>query len=215
MDGNRRWAREKSIPTFEGHKAGAKKIEEVILWAQEASVRFLIIYAFSTENWNRPEKEVSYLMDIFRKFIKQRYKKSQKDNTKVRFIGQIERLPKDVARNIRTIERETENATGLNLVIALSYGGRAELIRAFQKLREENTYNITEEMVSNCLWTKDIPDPDLIIRTSGEMRLSNFLPWQGVYSELFFTKTYWPALSKEEFKSILTGYSLREQRRGT
>jgi len=213
MDGNRRWAKERTLPSAIGHRAGYKKLKEVVLWAKEEKVKNIIIYAFSTENWKRGEKEVDALMNLFGIVLKQQdFFKKQK--VKLNFIGQIDRFPENIRNGIKEMEGITKKYTGVNLFIALSYGGRAEIISAVNDLLEKKVKNLSEKDLSSHLWTKNVPDPDIIIRTGGEKRLSNFLPWQSVYSELFFTDTYWPAFTKREFKSILYKYSKREKRKG-
>lgn len=215
MDGNRRWAKEKGLPTLGGHKAGYKKLKEVISWAQEAAVKNLIFYTFSTENWNRAKKEVDYLMDIFKTALSKELDEIKKKNVRIRFVGQRERFTDKLRLLMDNAEKETAHNTGYTVVFALSYGGRAEIIDAVNKIVNKKIDEpVTEESFQQYLWTVGIPDPDIIIRTGGERRLSNFLPWQSVYSELFFTDTYWPDFNKEEFNTILKQFSERERRRG-
>ncbi len=213
MDGNRRWAKERGLPVALGHRAGYKKLKEVVLWAKEAGVCDVVVYAFSTENWARNKKEVETLMKLFGVVLKQKdiFKKQK---IRVRCIGQTERFSDEIKKNIKEMEDATKEHKGMNLFIALSYGGRAEIVSAVNRMLTEKVKNISEKEFSGFLWTADILDPDLIIRTGGERRLSNFLPWQSVYSELFFTDTYWPAFTKREFKSILAEYGKREKRKG-
>ena len=214
MDGNRRFAKAKGLPTLEGHRAGYEKMREVIGWCKDSGVRNLIVYAFSTENWNRAEEEVSYLMDLFRMVIDTIVEEAKKDDTRVIFLGERTRLPQDILKRMKWAEEETASFTTFTLGIALSYGGRAEIVDAIRRIPKESLETISEEEFSDLLWTKDIPDPDLIIRTSGERRLSNFLPWQSVYSELFFIDSMWPDFTREEFERILKEYEARERRRG-
>ena len=214
MDGNRRFAKAKGLPTLEGHRAGYEKMREVIGWCKDSGVRNLIVYAFSTENWNRAEEEVSYLMDLFRMVIDTIVEEAKKDDTQVIFLGERTRLPQDILKRMKWAEEETASFTTFTLGIALSYGGRAEIVDAIRRIPKESLETISEEEFSDLLWTKDIPDPDLIIRTSGERRLSNFLPWQSVYSELFFIDSMWPDFTREEFERILKEYEARERRRG-
>ena len=216
MDGNRRWARENGLPAFEGHKKGYEKIKEVSAWAEGAGVTHLIFYMFSTENWNRTKEEVGYLMDLFRFVLREELKYCKKQNIKVIVIGKKESLPDDIQKDIIRAEKETEDSHGLNLVAVISYGGRSEIVSAIQAIIKEGTSGkeIGEEEIQNHLWTKNIPDPDIIIRTGGEKRLSNFLPWQSVYSELFFIDTYWPDFSKKDFEEILKEFASRERRHG-
>lgn len=214
MDGNRRWAKEKGIHVLEGYKAGYEKLKEVISWAKEESVKNLIFFAFSTENWNRKEEEVSYLMNILKTALVNEFDEIEKENVRIVFAGQKERFSEELQKLIKNVEEKTRNNTEGTVVLALSYGGRSEILSAVNYALESGKKRITEEEFNNLLWTKSIPDPDIIIRTSGEKRLSGFLPWQSVYSELFFIDTYWPAFSKEEFLQILEEYSIRERRRG-
>lgn len=214
MDGNRRWAKAKSLPVFQGHRAGYDKLKEVADWCIEAGVRYLTVYAFSTENWNRSVEEVGYLMNLFRTMVDSLIADAQKRNTRLIFLGERARLDADIRASIEKAEEVTRTNDSFVFGIALSYGGRAEIIDAIRRIPKEDVSAITEEGFSQLLWTKEIPDPDLVLRTSGEERLSNFLPWQSVYSELFFTKTLWPDLSREEFEKILAEYAERDRRRG-
>lgn len=213
MDGNRRWAKERGLPTALGHRAGYKKLKEVVSWAKEAGVSNVIVYAFSTENWERSKKEIEALLSLFKGALKQQ-DVFRKQKTRVRFIGQVERFPNGVKNSIKEMEDATKEYKEMNLFVALSYGGRAEIVSAVNKLLEEKAKSVSEKEFSSYLWTANTPDPELIIRTGGEKRLSNFLAWQSVYSELFFTDTYWPAFTKREFKSILAEYEKREERKG-
>lgn len=214
MDGNRRWAKEEGIAIFDGYKIGYEKMKEVIKWAKEAEVKNLIFFAFSTENWNRPKKEIMYLMDLFENALVNELDEVKKENIRMKFIGQKECFSDKLQGMMEKVEEDTKNNTEGTIVLATSYGGRPEILYAVNKAIAQGKKNITEEEFSKMLWTEDMPDPDIIIRTSGEKRLSGFLPWQGVYSELFFIDTHWPAFSKEEFLTILDEYSNRERRRG-
>ena len=208
MDGNRRWAKDRGLPTIEGHRQGYETLKACVSWAEEAGVENIIVYAFSTENLKRrAEEEVSYLMQLIRFAVEKQLSDMLKKGVRIRFLGQWELLPEDIQKHMRSIEDKSKNNTNLTLGIALSYGGRAEVVAAIKKLPTESLQNITEENFSNYLWTSGIPDPDLIIRTGGAKRLSNFLPWQSVYSELYFTDTYWPAFSKEEFIQALDQFA--------
>ena len=214
MDGNRRWAKEHSLSSVEGHKFGYEKLKEVAEWVKEVGIRNLIVYAFSTENWNRSKEEVSCLVDLLKKVLSEQIDEFNEKKTKLIFAGDISRFSRDIQELIRSAEEKTKDNEENTLVICLSYGGRAEIMSAVNNLLKEGKSSINEEEFSRALWTKNIPDPDLIIRTGGEERLSGFLPWQSVYSELFFSKTYWPAFSKEEFLEVLKEFSSRERRRG-
>ena len=217
MDGNRRWAKKRGLPTIEGHRRGYKKLKEIALLCKKMNIRNIIVYAFSTENWNRNKEEIDYLMNLFRILIFKEMEWLKKENIRVKFVGQIERLALDIQKGIKDIEKETEK--GLHtLYIAISYGGRAEILSAVKKIVREKTPKEIESMeeqdFSQYLWTGDMPDPDLIIRTSGEKRLSNFLPWQATYSELFFPKVCWPSFTKKEFLEIVEIYKERKRRKG-
>ncbi|MCR4306510.1 MAG: polyprenyl diphosphate synthase [Candidatus Yonathbacteria bacterium] len=218
MDGNRRWARKRGLPVYEGHRAGYKKLKEMLTWAKEAEVKTVIAYAFSTENWNRSKLEVGFLMKLLRNVLVEEIADIKKERVRVRFIGDLDKFPKDIQEGIRTLEEETRPYKENTLVLAISYGGRAEIVSAVKKIAQEKTKEeigkITEREFSKYLWTKDIPDPDLIVRTGGEKRLSNFLPWQSVYSEFYFTPTLWPAFSRREFHKIIAEFATRERRKG-
>ncbi len=218
MDGNRRWAREQGHTPYYGHKQGYEKIKEVMKWIREGGISHAIFYTFSTENWNREKEEVHYLMNLFEFAFKIEFAAIKKEGMRIKFIGDIGRFSASIQKILRQAEEETKDFAGPTVIFAMSYGGRDEILQAVKKVVKEKMpaeiEKMTEADFSNYLYTKDIPDPDLIIRTSGEMRWSGFLPWQGVYSELFFTKTYWPAFSKEEFFSILKEFGSRERRIG-
>ena len=207
MDGNRRWAKEKNLPQFAGHEAGYQKFLEVLGWAREAGARHLIVYAFSTENWNRPKEEVSYLMKLIERIIEERAQKIAEEKVRVRFIGELDKFPERVRKSMRELEEKTAIFKDYTLGIALSYGGKAEIISAIKRLPENIARNLTEEEFSKYLWTGDFPEPELVIRTGGQKRLSNFLLWKAAYSELYFTDTYWPDFSKEEFLSAINFYA--------
>ncbi len=213
MDGNRRWARERGLPTLEGHRKGYEKLKEVSDWCKEAGIPNLVVYGFSTENWNRAQEEVSYLMDLIREMLLRDAEEMKKRGGRMRIVGQRDRFAPDIQKAMQDAEEMTKDGTH-TLWLALSYGGRAEIAHAVNELLKEDKKEVTEADVTKKLWTKDMPDPDIIIRTSGEQRLSGFLPWQGVYSELFFIDTHWPAFSKEDFNTILAQYAERERRMG-
>ena len=212
MDGNRRYAKARGLSPIEGHRAGAKKLEEFVLWAKEAGVTHVIAYAFSTENWRRPKDEVDGIFSIFEHAVRQILKQNSITGA-VRFIGDRVRLPLDVQHAMKELE-ERESDENFTLTVALSYGAREEILRAVKALAGMPAEYITEESFEKELATRGIPDPDMIIRTSGEQRLSNFLLWQSAYSELFFTKTLWPDFTKEEFLSMLHDYETRHRRLG-
>ncbi|MEK7452976.1 MAG: polyprenyl diphosphate synthase [Patescibacteria group bacterium] len=217
MDGNRRWAKMRGLTSYKGHSAGCKKLKEFISWSNVIGVKNIVTYAFSTENWKRSDIEIEYLFKIFKKFILEEFDFLKKENVKVRCIGQIDKFSKDLQDGIKNLERKTEKNDGVNVYLALSYGGRAEILHAVSELLEKSKKDdvkIIESEFAKYLWTKDMSDPDLIIRTGGEMRLSNFLLWQSAYSELFFTNTHWPDFSEEEFLKIISDFQRREKRFG-
>jgi len=216
MDGNRRWATERGLPKLEGHRRGLDKVKEMLEWAKEAGVKNVIVYALSTENLKRTEEEVSYYFDLIRLAIRDFMRDFKKNGGVLKCAGNLTLLPADIQKLITKAQVETIDNNGLHFYLALAYGGRNEIVNAIRNIVAKNPAQeeITEEFVAKHLMTYPMPDPDVIIRTSGEQRLSGFLPWQGVYSELFFTKTYWPAFSKEEFLGILTEYGSRERRLG-
>jgi undecaprenyl diphosphate synthase len=211
MDGNRRWAKGQGLPSIEGHRAGAKKLEEAGEWAREKGIEYVIVYAFSTENWKREESEVSKIMELLDEYLQYGFKKFSK-SVNMKFIGERERFSERLQKQMEELENAAVEGRP-TLVVALSYGGRAEILEGVRKLSAEGK-EITEENFSNGLYTAGIPDPDLIIRTGGEQRLSNFLPWQSVYSELIFTDTLWPAYTKEEFEKHLALFGDRKRNFG-
>jgi len=217
IDGNRRWAKKNGKASIEGHKAGKERLKDCMLWAKEAGVKSAVVYIFSTENWKRAEEEVSYLFDLIRIAFHQEKKFWKDENIKIKFAGQIERLPQDLQGYLKEVEEETKDRDDFTLVIAISYGGRAEIIEAAKKFAEaskEIQEGIDENNFGQFLWTAGVPDPDLVIRTGGEKRLSGFLLWQIAYSELFFSDTLWPDFSKEEFLKILKEFAIRDRRHG-
>lgn len=216
MDGNRRWARAKGLPTLEGHTHGFEKLKDVLAWTKARGTPHLVVYAFSIENWGRAVEEVSHMMDLIRRVFGDEsieLKEIKEKGGRLRFIGDRTRFAPDIQEALAHAEAETASGE-CTLWVALSYGGRPEIVAAVNKLIEEGRESVSEEDISGALWSAGMPDPDLIIRTSGEERLSGFLPWQSVYSELFFTKTYWPDFSEEELDTILAEYASRERRRG-
>lgn len=213
MDGNRRFARERGIPKIEGHLLGYAKAVEVVGWCREEGVQYVTLYAFSTENWQRSPEEISYLLELFATKLPE-LSAVQEEGGAVVFIGEVARFGEPLVSVMRSIEAKNPTHPTGTVAVALSYGGRLEIVTAINALLREGATEISQEDFSKKLWTAGIPDPELIIRTGGEQRLSNFLPWQSVYSELFFTPTYWPEFSKEEFISILDNFAERERRQG-
>ncbi|PIR44915.1 MAG: di-trans,poly-cis-decaprenylcistransferase [Candidatus Vogelbacteria bacterium CG10_big_fil_rev_8_21_14_0_10_51_16] len=217
LDGNRRWATARGLKSWQGHEAGVKKLKEVTSWAIEAGVRHLICYTFSTENWERPKEEVDFLMKIITMAITTEMPWLLEHNVKVTTIGELSRFSKETQDALALIKYRTETHTAITVTLALNYGGRAELVRAINKLRTEKQNllePVTEADISGALDTAGLPDPDMVIRTSGEQRLSGFLPWQAVYSELFFPAVLWPDLSKEQFMGLLDEFARRVRRFG-
>jgi undecaprenyl diphosphate synthase len=214
LDGNRRWAKEHNLPQLEGHRRGMEKVKELLTWAREAGVQELIVYAFSTENWNRSKEEVNYLLDLFMEFCDRWSEEVVKQDTKLIFIGERERFTPLLQEQMKRAEEKTKNGTKGTLAVALSYGGRTEILSAVNALLAKGVSSVDERSFKEAMWSASLLDPDLIIRTGGEQRLSNFLTWQSTYSELFFTDTKLPALTKEEFLSILEEFSARERRHG-
>lgn len=215
MDGNRRWAKEKGLQTLEGHHAGYARVKEMIDAVHKAHIPHMVCYAFSTENWNRSEEEVNYLMQLLTKGIqelKDEYR-NRPEKVNIRIIGERARLPQNLRNEIEEIEKAHHAEPELTVWIALSYGGRAEIVDAVNRAIEKGE-PVNEESFSKFLWTAGMPDPDLIIRTSGEYRISNFLLWQSAYSELFFVDAYWPDFGETEFQSILEQYGKRKRRKG-
>ena len=214
LDGNRRWAREKGLSTFEGHKKGLHDALFPIVLHASDKVPHLVVYAFSTENWNRSEEEVTYLMDLFKFFFKKYVNRLSGENIKIRVIGQRDRFSPEIQKLIQEAEEKTKNNTKMTFWIALSYGGRAEILEAVEKACTLGVHVKTEEDFKKLLWTAEMPDPDIVIRTGGEKRLSNFLLWSIAYSELFFLDKYWPDFTEQDFDDILKQYETRQRRRG-
>ena len=214
MDGNRRWARERDKRTLAGHTAGRDTLKKCIDWLQDHEITHAVFYAFSTENWRRTEEEVGYLMGLARETFERDFEEIKEKNIRLRFIGDLSRFPDDVQELMRKSEIETAENTAGTVALAMSYGGRAEIVSAVNKLLAEGKQEVTENDLKSLFWSHDIPDPDMIIRTEGQRRLSNFLTWQSVYSELFFTDTLWPDFSKEEFEKMLGEFAHRKRNFG-
>ncbi|MDD5110845.1 MAG: polyprenyl diphosphate synthase [Patescibacteria group bacterium] len=217
IDGNRRWARTHGLPSLEGHRRGYEKVKEVARWCKRRGIRYMTVYAFSTENWKRQPDEVKYLMDLNRLVLSQDVPELLREGVRVRIIGgRTDPLPEDLAALMERAEATTAQAGELLLQIAINYGGRADLVHAIQDIIRAGipADQIDEAVVTKHLWTVGVPDPDLIIRTSGEQRLSGFLTWESVYSELYFSRTLWPDFSEAEFESILDEYAHRDRRIG-
>lgn len=216
MDGNRRWARSRSLPTLEGHRRGYNKLKEVTDWCFAREIRQMTVFAFSTENWNRSKEEVDYLMGLLHFALTSELKEFSNRGIKLRIIGRREGLPPNVAAAIPEAEKATEDNKNGTLYIAINYGGRAEIIDAVKKAIVDGVKpeDITEESFKKFLYAPEAPEPDLIIRTSGEQRTSGFLTYTGAYSELYFTPTHWPAFSENDLDGVLDWYKNRERRYG-
>jgi undecaprenyl diphosphate synthase len=210
MDGNGRWAKRRGLPRTKGHEMGEKALFDVVEGALEAGIRYLSVYSFSTENWNRPPEEVDFLMNFNRALLRQRRDELDERRVRIRRIGRRELVPPDVLEEFDEAERRTAHHTRMDLLTCFNYGGRAELDDAAQRLRERDG----EGSIADHLYAPDAPDVDLLIRTSGEMRLSNFLLWQGAYAELYFTETLWPDFDRHALFEALRDYSGRKRRFG-
>lgn len=220
LDGNGRWAKKRMMPRQYGHAKGAQVVEQICEDAWNMGIQYLTVYAFSTENWNRPDSEVKILMDIFSKYMVDKLQKVGQKNMKIRFIGERSRLDKAMIEKIENLEESTKDNTGLNFTVALNYGSRDEMVRAMRKMVAEikegklEPEDITEEKYNTYLDTAELPDPDLLIRTSGEQRLSNYLLWQLAYTEFYFTDVMWPDFNKEELAKAVEWYANRDRRYG-
>ncbi len=220
MDGNRRWAKEKGLNVSDGHKAGAETLENIANYCNKIGIKFLTVYAFSTENWKRSKEEVGALMNLLRFYLDKFAKRADTQNMRIKLLGDIEVLEDSLKKSIyKAIERTSKN-TGLTLNIALNYGGRAELTMAMKKIAKKikdgllNPEDISEQTIEENLYTAGQPDPDLLIRTSGELRTSNFLPWQIVYSEFWFAEKYWPDFSNDDIDNAIKIYQKRNRKFG-
>ena len=220
LDGNGRWAKAKGLPRTAGHIQGAKTVEKICEDAYHMGIRYLTVYAFSTENWNRPEKEVETLMKLLRDYMKNSLKRAQKYNMCVRVLGDKSRLAEDIKKSIYELEEATKNNTGLHFQIAINYGSRDEITRAVRKLCEKvaagelSAADVNERRIAEELDTSGLPDPDLMIRTSGEQRISNYMLWQLAYAEFYFTDVHWPDFNKEELEKAVLAYNNRDRRFG-
>ena len=220
MDGNGRWAKSHNLDRTQGHIEGMKRVEEIVDIAYDCGVEVLTLYTFSTENWTRPETEVSMLMQMLTTALGKKINKLKESNIKFQTIGRKDRIPKAVLEVIERVTEETKNNTGLILNLAFNYGSRCELVDAIRliahqiKDRRITPEQINEDLISEFLYTKNLPDPDLLVRTSGEKRISNFLLWQLSYAEFYFTEKYWPEFDVQEFKKAILDYQNRERRFG-
>jgi undecaprenyl diphosphate synthase len=207
MDGNGRWGLKKYNDRNKGHYFGLQNINQVIKNCIKLKIKYLTLYTFSTENWSRPEKEVDYLFFLFKYFYRKNFKKINKNNIRIKFIGDLKNIPKDLKIIIKNIQDKTKKNTAITVVMAFNYGAKSELINAFKNILKIKKNKINEELISNNLYTKNIPDPDILIRTGGNKRLSNFLLWQLSYAELFFVEKNWPDFNFVDLKNIVNTFS--------
>ena len=220
MDGNGRWAKKRGMPRTFGHKKGAENVVEITKAMKESGIKYLTLYAFSTENWKRTEDEVNALMNLLREYLNNEFEEIMENDVRLLFIGERDMLSADIQQKISELEEKSKNNKSLVLCVALSYGSRQEIVSAFKKIATDicnkniTVEDISMEMINNNLYTKDIPDPDILIRTSGEQRISNYLLWQLAYTELFFTNTLWPDFKKDELLDIINQFNNRERRYG-
>ena len=214
MDGNGRWGLKKYNDRNKGHYYGLQTIDKVVKDCIKLNIKFLTLYTFSTENWNRPKKEIDYLFFLFKFFYKKNFNKMSKNNIKIRFIGDLKNIPKALKIIINKIEKKTKNNNLITVIFAFNYGSKSELINTFKKISKNKKNNITEELITNNLYTKNIPDPNILIRTGGEKRLSNFLLWQLSYAELFFVDKNWPDFNFFDLRKIINSYSIIKRKFG-
>ena len=215
MDGNGRWAKARGLPRLMGHQAGVKAVERIVRAAKDLGVKYLSLYAFSTENWRRPKTEVIGLMSLFRYYMKLKVAEVNKEGARMRFAGQLAALPDAVLEALKEAEEKTKANTLMQVIVCLNYGGRQEILDAVDKMLSAGVKPpVTEEVMRQYLYLPDVPDPDLLIRTSGELRMSNFWLWQGSYSEYYFTDKYWPDFDKADIEKAIADYYGRDRRYG-
>ncbi|WP_375724866.1 di-trans,poly-cis-decaprenylcistransferase [Arcobacter sp. KX21116] len=214
MDGNGRWAKEQGLNRTAGHEEGAKTVREITTHANNLGIKYLTLYAFSTENWKRPKLEVEFLMKLLERYLKNELPIYLENGVKFKAIGDLSKFSKSLQKVISETQEKTKNAKGLTQILALNYGSRDEITRAVKKLVDKKL-EVNQENIESCLDTAGIPDVDMLIRTSGEIRISNYLLWQCAYAEMFFTKIYWPEFSRNEFDDLLSDYTNRERRFGS
>lgn len=220
MDGNRRWARERKIDYRLGHKEGAKTLEKIVRYSKKVGIKYITVYAFSTENWKRSEEEVGALMLLLKTYLDDYSKRADSENIKVKVLGDISALSEGLQKSIKKCEERTKDNDGILFCIGINYGGRDEIVHAVKNIAEDVKNNkldvadISEKLIDDYLYTAGIPDPDLVIRTSGELRTSNFLPWQIVYSEFLFLDKYWPDFSEEDIDLAIEEYQRRNRKFG-
>ncbi|TCK06386.1 isoprenyl transferase [Phorcysia thermohydrogeniphila] len=214
MDGNGRWAKRRGLPRIEGHRKGAEVTEKIVIAASRLGIKYLSLYAFSTENWKRPKEEVEFLFHLMYEYVKSKLQLFLDNNVSFRAMGRLHQLPEYLQEGFKEIEEETRHCTGMTAVFAVNYGGRQEIIDAVNRALKAGEKEINEEVIRRYLYIPELPDLDLLIRTSGELRISNFLLWQSAYTELWFTKTLWPDFTEEEFLAAIEDYKRRERRFG-
>ena len=216
MDGNGRWGLKKYNDRNKGHYYGLLNINKVIKYCIKIKIKYLTLYTFSTENWNRPKKEIDYLFFLFKYFYKKNFNKLNKNNIKIKFIGDLKNIPKELKVIIRKIEDKTKNNDAISVIFAFNYGSKSELVNAFKNIikNKHKVYKISEELINNNLYTNNIPDPDILIRTGGEKRLSNFLLWQLSYAELFFVNKNWPDFNFFDLKKIINAFKVTKRKFG-
>lgn len=220
MDGNRRWAKEKFLPSAMGHKKGVDSLKEALKSCHEFGIKYLTVYAFSTENWNRPDEEVAFLMNLLAQTIKNELNDLNDNSVKITFIGDLSKLSPNLTEILKNAEKETKDNTGVNLQIAFNYGARNEIVNAMKSIatkieaKELTVEDINSELISENLYTKNIPDPDLLIRTGGEMRISNYLLWQVAYCEIYITEKYWPDFDRQAMIDAILEFESRNRRFG-
>lgn len=220
MDGNRRWAKEHNVPIQMGHKEGAKTIEKIVKYANQIGLKYITVYAFSTENWKRSQEEVSWLMQLLQNYLDEYSKRADTQNIKIRVLGDMSALNQGLQNSIAEAIERTKNNTGTSFNIALNYGGRDEIVKATQKIAKQvqegtlSIEDINEEVLSNNMYTYDMPDPDLMIRTSGELRTSGFLMWQLAYTEFLFVDKYWPDFTEKDLDDAIEAYGKRKRKFG-
>ncbi len=214
MDGNGRWAKAKNLPRIAGHYQGVKAAEEIVRFSRSLGIKHLTLFTFSTENWKRPQEEVQALFNLLESYLQEKRQELYELKIRVRFIGRRDRLPESLAKLMESIEEDSENFKGMNLNLAVDYGGRDDIIRAVNGLLSEGRKEVSEEEFSKCLDLYPSPDPDLLIRTAGERRISNFLLWNLAYTELYFTDTLWPDFTREHLLSALEDFSSRKRKFG-
>ena len=220
MDGNRRWAKEHNVPIQMGHKEGAKTIEKIVEYANQIGLKYITVYAFSTENWKRSQEEVSWLMQLLQNYLDEYSKRADTQNIKIRVLGDMSALNQGLQNSIAEAIERTKNNTGTSFNVALNYGGRDEIVKATQKIAKQvqdgvlSIEDINEDVLSNNMYTYDMPDPDLMIRTSGELRTSGFLMWQLAYTEFLFVDKYWPDFTEKDLDDAIEAYGKRKRKFG-